>query len=94
MSVLCALELDVDASEHWYRALEDFAQCCDKQDAACQTLAPMQPYCTLFDRTIDRIHLHVLSAVAMYRKKGERWREELAEALCLAAECRLISDRL
>ena len=32
MSLLCALELDFDASERWYQALKSFMQSCTRSD--------------------------------------------------------------
>lgn len=41
-------------------------------------------------RIIDGIHLNVLTAIALRRKKDERWRERLTAALGAAAEYRFI----
>ena len=59
-------------------------------DAAMITLAPLEPYCQKCGRYIDAIHLHVLTAVALYRKKEDTWREHLTEALTTAQEYRFI----
>ena len=61
-----------------------------KPDSALLTLTPMEPYCTACMRYIDTIHLKVLTAIALYRKKDERWRERLTVALDAAAEYRFI----
>ncbi len=61
-----------------------------KPDNALLTLAPMEPYCTACMRYIDTIHLKVLTAIALYRKKDEGWREALTTALELAEEYRFI----
>ena len=61
-----------------------------KPDSALLTLTPMEPYCTACMRYIDTIHLNVLTAIALYRKKDERWRERLTAALDAAAEYRFI----
>ena len=34
MSMLCALAMDYEGSERWYRELQEFARCCRKDDAA------------------------------------------------------------
>ena len=36
MSILCALEMDYDASERWYRELETFAARRKRSDEACK----------------------------------------------------------
>lgn len=54
--------------------------------AALLTLAPMEHYCTVCQRHIDSIHLRLLSAIARFRMRNENWRDDLDEALRLAAE--------
>ena len=61
-----------------------------RPDAALLTLAPLEPYIQNCARIIDGIHLNVLTAIALRRKKDERWRERLTEALDAAAEYRFI----
>ena len=61
-----------------------------KPDSALLTLTPMEPYCTACMRYIDTIHLKVLTAIALYQKRDEAWREPLAAALALAEEYRFI----
>ena len=61
-----------------------------RPDAALLTLAPLEPYIQNCARIIDGIHLNVLTAIALYRKKDERWRERLTAALDAAAEYRFI----
>ena len=62
----------------------------NRPDAALLTLSPMEPYIQNCARIIDGIHLNVLTAIALYRKKDERWRERLTAALDAAAEYRFI----
>lgn len=57
-----------------------------KPDAALLTLAPLEPYTVNCKRTIDGIHLGTLSAIALYRKKDESWKERLATALSTASD--------
>ena len=61
-----------------------------RPDAALLTLAPLEPYIKNCARIIDGIHLNVLTAIALRRKKDERWRERLTAALDAAAEYRFI----
>ena len=61
-----------------------------RPDAAQLTLAPLEPYVQNCARIIDGIHLNVLTAIALYRKKDERWCERLTAALDAAAEYRFI----
>ena len=61
-----------------------------RPDAAQLTLAPLEPYVQNCARIIDGIHLNVLTAIALYRKKDEGWRERLTAALDAAAEYRFI----
>ena len=61
-----------------------------RPDAALLTLAPLEPYIPNCARIIDGIHLNVLTAIALYRKKDERWRERLTVAMDAAAEYRFI----
>ena len=61
-----------------------------RPDAALMTLAPLEPYCKSCARHIDGIHLHVLTAIAWYRKKDGNWRESLSLAMTEAQEYRFI----
>ena len=61
-----------------------------RPDAAQLTLAPLEPYVQNCARIIDGIHLNVLTAIALHRKKDEGWRERLTAALDAAAEYRFI----
>ena len=61
-----------------------------RPDTVQLTLAPLEPYVQNCARIIDGIHLNVLTAIALYRKKDERWRERLTVALNAAAEYRFI----
>ena len=61
-----------------------------KPDSALLTLTPMEPYCTACMRYIDTIHLKVLTAIALYQKRDEAWREPLTAALALAEEYHFI----
>lgn len=61
-----------------------------RPDAAQLTLASLEPYIQNCARIIDGIHLNVLTAIALHRKKDERWRERLTAALDAAAEYRFI----
>ena len=61
-----------------------------RPDAALLTLAPLEPYIQNCARIIDGIHLNVLTAIALHRKKDERWRERLTAALDAAAKYRFI----
>ena len=55
-------------------------------EAALLTLAPLGPYCESCSRYIDGIHVHVLTALALYRMRREGWQEKLTLALNTAAE--------
>ena len=61
-----------------------------RPDTVQLTLAPLEPYVQNCARIIDGIHLNVLTAIALYRKKDERWCERLTVALDAAAEYRFI----
>ena len=61
-----------------------------RPDTVQLTLAPLEPYVQNCTRIIDGIHLNVLTAIALYRKKDERWCERLTAALDAAAEYRFI----
>lgn len=61
-----------------------------RPDTVQLTLAPLEPYVQNCARIIDGIHLNVLTAIALYRKKDERWRERLTVALDATAEYRFI----
>ncbi len=61
-----------------------------RPDAAQLTLAPLEPYVQNCARIIDGIHLNVLTAIALHRKRDEAWREPLTAALALAEEYRFI----
>ena len=61
-----------------------------RPDRVQLTLAPLEPYVQNCARIIDGIHLNVLTAIALYRRKDEGWRERLTAALDAAAEYRFI----
>ncbi len=66
------------------QAMVELAQ--DRLDAVLLTLAPMETYCQACSRQIDGIHLHILQALAYYRKKDAVWKEILTKALDTAAK--------
>lgn len=61
-----------------------------RPDAALMTLAPLRPYVQTCARHIDGIHLRVLCAIALFRKRDESWRQELTQALDTAAELQVL----
>lgn len=61
-----------------------------KPDAALLTLAPLEDYCKTCARHIDGIHIHILNAIALYRKREHTWQTHLKEALTVAEEYRFI----
>lgn len=61
-----------------------------KPDAALLTLAPLEHYVRNYTRIIDGIHLNVLTAIALFRKRDEAWRSRLTMALNTAEEYRFI----
>ena len=52
-----------------------------RPDAARLTLAPLEAYVKNCARYIDSVHLHVLTAIALYRQKDDAWRDRLTQAL-------------
>ena len=61
-----------------------------RPDAARLTLAPLEAYVKNCARYIDSVHLHVLTAIALYRQKDDTWRDRLTQALETAAAYRFI----
>ena len=61
-----------------------------RPDAARLTLAPLEAYVKNCARYIDSVHLHVLTAIALYRQKDDAWRDRLTQALETAATYRFI----
>ena len=61
-----------------------------RPDAARLTLAPLEAYVKNCARYIDSVHLHVLTAIALYRQKDDAWRDRLTQALETAAAYRFI----
>ena len=61
-----------------------------RPDAARLTLAPLEAYVKNCARYIDSVHLHVLTAIALYRQKDDVWRDRLTQALETAAAYRFI----
>ena len=61
-----------------------------RPDTVQLTLAPLEPYVQNCARIIDGIHLNVLTAIALHRKRDEGWRGRLTAALDAAAEYRFI----
>ena len=56
-----------------------------RADDALLTLAPLESFCGVCARHIDGMHLNALAAIALHRRRDERWRERLAAALTAAA---------
>ena len=61
-----------------------------KPDTALMTLAPLETYIRSCGRHIDGIHWNVLTAISLYRRKDELWRQRLSGALDAAAEFHFI----
>lgn len=61
-----------------------------RPEAALLTLSPLEPYRQNCTRYIGGAHLDTVSAIALYRKKDERWREKLNQALETLAEFHFI----
>lgn len=61
-----------------------------RPDAARLTLAPLEAYVKNCARYIDSVHLHVLTAIALYCQKDDAWRDRLTQALETAAAYRFI----
>ena len=61
-----------------------------RPDAARLTLAPLEAYVKNCARYIDSVHLHVLTAIALYRQKDDAWCGRLTQALETAAAYRFI----
>ena len=57
-----------------------------RPDAVLLTLAPMEPFVRACARTIDGIHLNVLNAIALYRRRDDGWRDCLTAAMDSAVE--------
>ena len=72
--------------QYFTQAMTELAD--GRPDAALMTLVPLEPYCKTCAKHIDGIHLHVLTAIALYRKKDETWKDALEEALNIAEEFR------
>ena len=62
----------------------------ERPDAALMTLSPLELFFERSGRYIDQIRLCVLTAIALYRKKNENWRQYLSKGLELAAEYRFV----
>ena len=63
----------------------------NRPDAALLTLSPLERYIQGCGRHIDGIHLNILCALALYRKKDNAWRARLTAALDTAAEYSFIT---
>ena len=61
------------------QAMVELAQ--GNPDGALMTLTPLENYCVNCSRYIDGVHLDILSALALYRMKDDRWRQRLRHAL-------------
>lgn len=71
------------------QAMVEIAQ--NRPDAALLTLSPLERYIQGCGRHIDGIHLNILCALALYRKKDDAWRARLTAALDTAAEYSFIT---
>ena len=63
----------------------------NRPDDALLTLSPLEHYIQGCGRHIDGIHLNILCALALYRKKDDAWRARLTAALDTAAEYSFIT---
>ena len=63
----------------------------NRPDDALLTLSPLEHYIQGCGRHIDGIHLNILCALALYRKKNAKWRKRLTAALNTAAEYNFIT---
>ena len=63
----------------------------NRPDDALLTLSPLEHYIQGCGRHIDGIHLNILCALALYRKKNVKWRKRLIAALNTAAEYNFIT---
>ncbi len=70
--------------QYFTQAMVELSQ--GDNDAALLTLAPLERYCQVCQRHIDSIHLHLLTAAALFRKHEENWSAPLDEALETAAQ--------
>ena len=61
-----------------------------RYDAALLTLAPFEEYVRNCAKHIDSIHLNVLTAIALHRKKETSWQERLDMALDTAEKYKFI----
>ena len=63
----------------------------NRPDDALLTLSPLERYIQGCGRHIDGIHLNILCALALYRKKNAKWRKRLTAALKTAEEYNFIT---
>ena len=69
--------------QYFTQAMVELAQ--GDNDAALLTLAPLERFCAACQRHIDGIHLHLLTAIARFRRHEGTWRAPLDAALETAA---------
>ena len=69
--------------QYFTEAMVELAQ--GDNDAALLTMAPLEQYCTVCQRHIDGIHLHLLTAIARFRRHDDTWTAPLDAALEEAA---------
>lgn len=74
--------------QYFTQAMAELAD--GRTDAALLTLAPMEQYVQNCARYIDSIHLNVLTAIALYRKKDNSWQKHLDSALDMAEKYKFI----
>ena len=69
--------------QYFTQAMAELAQ--GDNDTALLTLAPLERYCAVCQRHIDGIHLHLLTAIARFRRQEDTWQAPLDAALETAA---------
>lgn len=74
--------------QYFTQAMVELAE--DRPDTALLTLSLLERYVKNCARHIDSIHLNVLTAIALYRKKDSAWQEHLTKALDTAADYRFV----
>ena len=69
--------------QYFTQAMAELAQ--GDNDTALLTLAPLERYCAVCQHHIDGIHLHLLTAMARFRRQEDTWQAPLDAALETAA---------
>ena len=87
ISILCAMEMDYTASEHWYALLKEFLQQCSTSDAAYKNARSRLAWLdiSLPQRSVEELPSKFLSLFQLMTNKESSFRRSPSPVCCPAS---------